>query len=208
MPAKTSSKSPSNASTKKSLTEKQGRFVEGVLRHGNAHKAASEAGYARPDPQAYEILRNPKIRERIEARRRELVRAAQVQTDEIIGTLVSHMRADITDLIDEEGEIDFTAAREAGVSHLVKEYTVRRTTGENGENVTRTVKLHDSQAAAKALCEVFGLKQEPRPNQTDERKRREVRESIEHVRAEHGDEAAELFRQSLLDDEVAGKYVN
>ncbi len=101
------------------------------------------------------------------------------------------------------------AAREANVSHLIKEYTVRRAVNENGESTTRTVKLHDSQAAAKALCDVFGLKQEPRPNmETEDRQRRDMAESIERVRREHGDRAAEEYRQMLAADDLAGKYAN
>jgi phage terminase small subunit len=206
---KTATYKPSNRSTKNTLTPKREKFVEGYARHGNATKAAREAGYTHPNVQAAEILRDTKVRERIEARRKQAMEDAQVHTNEVIGTLVSHMRADITDLMNEDGEIDFQTAQEGGVSHLIKEYSVRRTVNESGESVTRTVKLHDSQTAAKALCDVFGLKQEPRQNlQNAEAKRKEVQESIERIRAVHGDEAAERYRQSLLEDDLAGKYVN
>jgi phage terminase small subunit len=188
---------------------KRERFIEGFVASGNATKAARDAGYRSPNVEGARLLANASIRERVEARRRELIRAAEVDTQEIIGTLVSQMRADITDLLDEDGEIDFVAARAANVSHLIKEYTVKRTASEAGESVTRTVKLHDSQVAAKALCEVFGLRQEPRPNrETEASKRRETEESVERVRAAHGDRAAEEYRQMLLDDEVTGKYAN
>lgn len=168
--------------SKKTLTSKQEQFVEGVLRHGNMTRAAREAGYAHPDPQAFETLRNPKVRERIEARREQAMREAQVHTDEIIGTLVSHMRTDVTHLLDENGELDLKGAINAGVSHLIKEVTVK-TDALTGAVTSRTVKLHDSQAAARAVRSVrveAGASTERGERCADEGRNREV------VGAHHG----------------------
>jgi len=196
--------------SKKTLTSKQEQFVEGVLRHGNMTRAAREADYAHPDPQAFETLRNPKVRERIEARREQAMREAQVHTDEIIGTLVSHMRTDVTHLLDENGELDLKGAINAGVSHLIKEVTVK-TDALTGAVTSRTVRVHDSQAAARALCGVFGLEQEPRPNAaSDARMRDEIEKSLARImdRAKvERDVAVERLRNELQDDPDLLKYV-
>ncbi len=184
------------------LTAKQEKFAEGVVRHGNLTKAAREAGYSDPNMQGSRLLTNTDIRERIERRREQAMREAKVHTDEIIGLLVAHMRGDITYLLDENGELDLKMATEAGVSHLIKELTVK-TDPVLGHVTSRTVKIHDSQAAARALCEVFGLKQEPRPNAaSDANMKAEIEKSLvrimERAKIERA-EAVERLRDELSD---------
>jgi phage terminase small subunit len=148
-------------------TAKQSKFVENYLQNGgNATKAAKDAGYS-PKVAAEvgcENLRKSNIRERIEARMRD----AEVTTNEIIGTLVSQMRGDFADILPEDEF--FKKCRENGVSHLIKEVetTKHLIPGEDEDScvteVKRKIKIHDSQAAAKQLCNVFGLEKLPAPN--------------------------------------------
>src|SRR5258708_7713256 len=104
-------------------TLKQEKFIENFIRHGNASRAAREAGYS-PRSAAVIASRNlnrKDIQERIKSR----IDDAKVETDEIIGTLVSHMRADICDLIDDDGALDLVRAIETGATHIIKKLVVR-----------------------------------------------------------------------------------
>lgn len=147
-------------------------LIEGVLQGKTPPKAAKAAGYSDSYSRVnvYRELAKASTQERI----RERLQEAQVDTNEIIGTLVSHMRGDLADVIPDE-EI-LKSAKERGVSHLIKELKVTRRTipadvDEEGEEtfpeVLETkyeIKLHDAQAAAKQLCNVFELEHMPAPN--------------------------------------------
>jgi hypothetical protein len=80
-----------------------------------------------------------------------------VQTNEVIGTLVSHMRADLADVYPEHPLLK--RAKAAGVSHWIRKLTVKEYFDKSKQaTVTETtVELHNSQTAAKQLCAVMGL---------------------------------------------------
>jgi hypothetical protein len=104
-------------------TLKQDKFVEGFIRHGNASRAAREAGYS-PRSAAVIASRNlqrPDIQEQIKSR----IEAAKLDTDEIIGTLIGHMRADIGNLLGDDGSLDLVRAIENGSTHLIKKLVIR-----------------------------------------------------------------------------------
>jgi phage terminase small subunit len=154
------------------LTPRQKKFVEGVLRHGNGTKAAKDAGYSKKTARviASQNLTKLNIQERIQAR----IREAQIDTNEIIGTLVSHMRGNFADLLPRDAFIQ--EAHENGASHLIKEVEITERTvpaevDRKGKVLQQAalerkykIKIHDPQAAAKHLCSVFGLEKLPAPN--------------------------------------------
>lgn len=147
-------------------TVKQQKFVEEVLKHGNATKAARDVGYKHPNKQGPANLVKLGIQERIEAR----IAEAKVQTNEVIGTLASHMRADLADVLPEDEILQ--KAKEAGVSHLIKKLKVTRRTipvkdGEPIEQVTHEFEMYSAQEAAKSLCNVLGLNKEAAKNPFD-----------------------------------------
>jgi hypothetical protein len=139
------------------------KLIEGVLQGKTPATAARDAGYsdsyARVD--VYRALTHPDIRQRIEAR----IQEAQVDSDEVIGTLVSHMRADLADILP-ENEI-LQRAREAGFSHLIKKIRIRErfiSQGPGNEPIreaTTELELHDSQAAAKVLANLIAMENAP-----------------------------------------------
>jgi phage terminase small subunit len=140
------------------LTNKQANFIESFLSNGgNATQAARDAGYSgTPDTLkqvASENLAKPYIRRRIAERMQE----ARIHTDEVIGTLASHMRADIALIVPDNPIVQ--RAREAGVSHWIKRLTVKKYYDKSKDAVVQetSVELHSSQAAAKQLCAVMGL---------------------------------------------------
>jgi phage terminase small subunit len=120
----------------KRTTLKQEKFVEGVIRHGNATRAARDAGYS---PRSASVIasRNLKradIQEQIKSR----IQAAKLDTDEIIGTLIGHMRADIGNLLGDDGALDIVRAIENGSTHIIKKLTIRtrRIAGTKGGSPT------------------------------------------------------------------------
>lgn len=156
------------------LTLKQKRFVEAYLETGNATEAARRAGYGTEQSSdsvmavvGWHNIRNAKIQKQIEAR----IADSKVTADEVIGTLANHMRADITDLLEESGAVDINVIRERKLGHLIKKVRVKRYVerkGEDSEAVEVTeFELHSQQAAAVQLCKVLGLEKEPAANPRD-----------------------------------------
>jgi phage terminase small subunit len=149
------------------LTNKRELFIEHYISNGyNGKKAAESAGYAKghgAETEASRLLRNAEIQERVRAR----VAEAGVQANEVIGVLVSHMRADIAD-IDPDNPI-VKAAKARGVSHWIKKLVVKKYYDKSKDAVvTETVvELHNSQAAAKQLCTIMGLDTAPQKNPYD-----------------------------------------
>jgi len=163
------------------LTMKQKIFVENYLSNGgNATQAARDAGYSgSPDTlkqMASENLAKPYIQERINAR----IAEAGVQANEVIGTLASHMRADIADIVPNNPIV--RRARESGVSHWIRKLTVKEYFDKSKQaTVTETtVELHNAQTAAKQLCAVMGLDVAPQKNPYDLARAAYERLLIEH----------------------------
>ncbi len=149
------------------LTNKRELFIEHYISNGyNGKKAAESAGYAKghgAETEASRLLRNAEIQERVRAR----VAEAGVQTNEVIGTLVSHMRADLADVYPEHPLLK--RAKAAGVSHWIRKLTVKEYFDKSKQAVVTetTVELHNSQTAAKQLCAVMGLNVDSQRNPYD-----------------------------------------
>ena len=148
------------------LTAKQEKFVENYLSNGgNATQAARNAGYSEKtaNEQGSQNLAKLSIQERVRAR----VAEAGVQTNEVIGTLVSQMRADIAEILPDNPIVAAASAR--GVSHWIKKLTVKEYYDKSKDAVVTetTVELHSSQAAAKQLCTIMGLDVAPKKNNYD-----------------------------------------
>ena len=149
------------------LTAKQEMFIEHYLSGGyNGKRAAEAAGYAKghaAETEASRLLRNAEIQERVRAR----VAEAGVQTNEVIGTLVSQMRADIAEILPDNPIVAAASAR--GVSHWIKKLIVKEYYDKRKDAVVKetTIELHSSQAAAKQLCTIMGLDTAPQKNPYD-----------------------------------------
>jgi hypothetical protein len=178
------------------LTNKREMFIEHYLTNGNNGKrAAEDAGYAKghaAETEASRLLRNAEIQERVRAR----VAEAKIHTDEVIGTLASHMRADIALIVPDNPIVQ--RAREAGVSHWIKRLTVRKYYDKSKDAVVQetSVELHSSQAAAKQLCAVMGLNTDSQKNPYDLACAAYERLILEHP----------SVNASVIADRVAGVY--
>jgi hypothetical protein len=175
------------------LTAKQRIFVEGCIANGgNATKAARDAGYKHPNVQGAQNLVKLGVREHINAR----IAEAKIHTDEVIGTLVSHMRADLADVYPEHPLLK--RAKAAGVSHWIRKLTIKEYFDKSKQAVVTetSVELHNAQTAAKQLCAIMGLNVDSQRNPYDL-----ARAAYERLILEHPSVNA-----SVIADRVAGVY--
>src|SRR5262249_51053097 len=114
------------------LTYRENRLVDGYIANGgNATRAAVQAGYSpkHATRAAYKALSRPPVQDRIRAR----IALAQADPDEALGSLVSQMRADVTDCFGPDGAFSVDLARQNGLGHLLKvSTTVHRKLLDNG----------------------------------------------------------------------------
>ncbi len=105
---------------------------------------------------------DPEVAEMAEERREQMAAAAGVKREEVIGTLVSHMRGDVTDAFEWgiSGVTDRLKANRLG--YLVKSVSFSEKTG----RLTR-LEFNPSQPAAIQLCKVLGIEQEAGKNKND-----------------------------------------
>src|SRR5262249_21614885 len=87
---------------KPALTWRENKMVDEFAAKGaNATRAAVDAGYSpnRASQPAWNVLNRPAVQERISER----IAQAQIEPAEAIGSLVSQMRADVTDCFGPDG---------------------------------------------------------------------------------------------------------
>jgi phage terminase small subunit len=190
-------------------TLKQEKFIEGVVQHGNAAKAARDAGYSPKTAKviASENLTKPNVREHIERRKVAAMASAHIHTDVIVGSLVDIAMATLDDVLDSKGRFDIKKARANGSIHAVK----RITPTQHGVSVEMYSRL-DAIAQAR---DNFGMKQEPRANTYEETRRMEVEKEIDKISESEGCDrptAARMLRDALGQDSpliaTVNKYVN
>lgn len=139
------------------LTTKQRLFVEAYFANDfNATQAAIQAGYSERSARAIaaENMAKPAISRAISLRMKSALASIEVDANEVLRLLVSHMRGNMADFIDPDTlAIDFKKAKAAEKLHLVKKFkctTMLRTTPDGNDIQTDTVEfeLYDAQAAA------------------------------------------------------------
>jgi len=151
------------------LTYRENRMVDQfVANGGNATRAAVDAGYSpkRASQAAWNVLNRPNVQERIRAR----VSQGQINPDEVLGSLASQMRADVTDCFGPDGAFSVDLARQNGLGHLLKvSTTIHRKPGEDGSLRTTgddtKIEFLSPQAAALQLARITAI---PGPGSAEE----------------------------------------
>src|SRR5262249_59019122 len=114
------------------LTCRENRLMHSYIANGgNATRAALDAGYSPKyaDRAASKVLARPPVQDRIRARMAQ----ACADPEEALGSLVSQMRADVTDCIGPDGAFSVELARQNGLGHLLKvSTTIHRKLLDNG----------------------------------------------------------------------------
>lgn len=197
-----------NPSRKDTLNPRQEQFAENYATNGgNTRKAAIDAGYAEStaNVDAYRLLDNPRVQERIEQRRLEARQRANVHTDEITGTLVQIASVSMADLLDERGDFSWATAKAQGVDHLVKKFKkttryIPRKDADPEKVETVEFELYDKLGALNQLRDNFGMKQEPRRNTFAE-----FEEAVSRLKAEakgNGIELSDEQARALMRDRL------
>jgi phage terminase small subunit len=137
------------------LNQRQQDFVVAYLTHGNATAAAIEAGYSEKTAHviASNLLRNIKVKSKIA----EETASRAMPAEEVIWRLSEQARADIGDLMDEDGFIDLAKAKRSKMTrHIRKIRQVQTTDGEMLNNAIE-LEIHDAQKALITLAKHYGL---------------------------------------------------
>jgi phage terminase small subunit len=135
------------------LTLKQNSFCDHYLTTGNATDAAIKAGFTLDRNSASTIgarlLRNVKVQAEIKRR----LGISIASPNEVLETLTKHARADLTDVLDTNGQFDYRRARR---KRLLKKLKVKKRIehdkdGNVTEHVEQEFEIHDPQAALEKL---------------------------------------------------------
>src|SRR5215470_16353586 len=87
------------------LTHREKMLIDAYIANGgNGTQAAIAAGYsaARADQSAYQVLHRDVVQQHI----RDRIAESHVTPEEIVGTLASFMRGDLSQLLDDSGQFD------------------------------------------------------------------------------------------------------
>ena len=145
----------------KKLTRKQEAFINEYLRCFNGSEAARRAGYSVKSARqtASDLLATPYISEQIKIRIAEV----HMSADEALEILAAHARGDIGQFADRLGQLDLPAAKEAGISRLIKKFKQKTVTkigkGDTDEDTEIhdvEIELYDAQAAAEKILRIHG----------------------------------------------------
>jgi phage terminase small subunit len=129
------------------LPDKRALFIEHYLANGfNQTDAAIKAGFspASARTEAWRLMKNADIRAEIDRRLKE----HHITAEEVLARMASHARGDMSDFLNDDGEIDLALARERGVLHRLK--SVNRSYDREGR-VQLRIELYDAQSALDKL---------------------------------------------------------
>ena len=144
------------------LTHREKILIDAYIANGgNGQQAAIQAGYSanRADQSAYQVLHREVVQQHI----RDRIAESHVTPEEIIGSLASWMRGDLTEMLDESGQVDLKLMKQKRLGHLLKTITTTthetRATEDKPAQVVRTIRvqLHSPIQAAAILARLQGI---------------------------------------------------
>lgn len=140
-----------------------------IARRGFGAEAARRAGYQGTEDTlsraAFDNLRQHRIRAYI----RRKVGLVAMPADEVLQRLSKQARADIAQVLNENGEFDFKQAKKRGNTDLVRKLktrTITRNIGNKGETETEVIhelELHNAQSALETVAKIHGLLEKASP---------------------------------------------
>lgn len=190
------------------------QIADSIMEGTSMREASSAAGLSK----TYMAKKNSGpdlIRAEVAQRQAEARARAPVHTDTIVGSLVEIMSASPADVLPDHPIL--AKAKANGTAHLIKKITIvpvrvgtRERKNKNGSITTSPVireridlEMYSRLDAIGQLCNVFGMKSEPRANSFEETKRQEIEREIQNIMvAEKCDEekAARMLRDELGSD--------
>lgn len=169
---KASAKSARAGKAKKKIPPMRERLAAEYIKNGgNGAKAAIAAGYSPKGARqtAHRVLTSVDIQERI----RRAKERAGITPEVVTGVLAGQLLSDIADYLDDNGRVDYEAAKARGVTSQIKKFKVRdrAITNEKGETIgvetIHEIELYSSQTAAKILTGTMGMLKQPAVNPED-----------------------------------------
>ena len=190
---------------KPALTWRENKMIDGIVSNGgNASRAAVDAGYSpkNPSQSAWKVLNRPAVQEQIRAR----IEQAGIDPAEPIGSLVSQMRADVTDCFGPDGAFSVELARQNGLGHLLKvSTTIHRKTDHDGclRTVGDATKLEflSPQSAALQLARISAAAPPDarQPQRTDDQRLAMLERLVERTRENFPGMTREDVFECILD---------
>jgi len=193
------------------VTAKRRLFVRHYTNEArwNATKAAELAGYAEPRTEGWRLLRDAEIRTAINT----LLEQEAMSAAEVLARLREHAAADLGPFMDANGQVDLEAMKEAGLTHLIREYSFEEVyLGGNLERPPdivqkRKVKLVSSQGALTLLGKYHKLFQEREEALTPRRVTEILEHFIDIIHAQFGEDQARALALRF-EREVVGSMAN
>jgi hypothetical protein len=171
---------------RKQLSVKTERFIENMSKPGiSKHQAALQAGFTRGNTEANRILKNPKIYQRIEDRKRLAAEFCGITPEAILGATALRAFASIDDAFDDHGNFDIQKARETGAIHLIKKLEKNQ--------FGFKVEFYAADTAQERLGNYLGLDKAPADN-NDISSLRTAVEEVSIAMAEGGEVTPEIRR--------------
>jgi phage terminase small subunit len=162
-----------SARDKDKLTDKENRFVIEYLRDYNGLQAATRAGYseATAGQIAYELLRRPRVRNKIDEHEKDLSTRFLVTRERLMKEMSIAGYADMADYVDvENGEVNIKDFKDLPpqITRAIKKVECNKTvkylrdnkgkrTGEEVEHITTKLELHDGLKAKELMGKEVGM---------------------------------------------------
>jgi len=147
------------AAPPKPLTPKMESFCQGYARHGNATRAAKEAGYAEKSAhsQAHDLLKKPEISARLNLIRAERWKALHMSDDELLAEAAKIGRFSMARLLhvtpDGDPYLDLSKATDDDLAALtevsIEDFTDGREVDDEGNTIKRDVRRVKAKAPNK-----------------------------------------------------------
>jgi phage terminase small subunit len=172
----------------KNLTNRQKKFIEGVVQHDNATKAAKQAGYSPKTARviAAQNLTKLNILEAVAKRRAEALKRAGITTDEIVGSIAEIATSSLADV--NPDDVFLKKAKASGVDHLIKKVKVNY--DRKGKVTSREYEMYSRLDALDKLLDVRGARKQAAANPKDVAK-----QALADMRARFPDLSEETAKQ-------------
>ena len=149
------------------LSKREFLFVDYYLAdpEGNGTEAARKAGFTGTAESLWTTASRLLRRAKVQAEIRRRLGNHIASSEEVLERLTKQARADLTDVLDQDGNFSLSKARQHRILKKLKVKTTTRRTkdGEEIEDVTQEFEIHDPQAADDRLGRYHKLFQDSTP---------------------------------------------
>lgn len=153
------------------MTDKREAFCQYYNIHGNATKAALEAGYSKNTAYSsgHRLLKKDEIKKRLSELAEERSLLAKVTIKEIIEEYARIAFSDIKEIYNDNGELKSVKELDSDTSRAISSIKTRKVTDGDGEvSYIEEYKFYDKQKALEKLKDYIGNPTEEAPTEQEE----------------------------------------